>query len=78
MAEEEVFSITEEEYEEQINDSYQLGISSGLQYAAGYFRDKAQAAFLAGKDELAFQLREYMNELSKLSRDKHPNKENLQ
>lgn len=51
------------ENEEELNRSYQLGISSGLEQAAKFLLDKAAQHFKTSHDETAKVLRNLHHEL---------------
>jgi hypothetical protein len=67
--------MTEEEFDEKLNNSYQVGISSGLSRAATIMIAKATAYFEVGQDELAHRYRDISKEFKKLAEQEHPNKE---
>jgi len=71
---EEKIEITDSEFNDRLNNSFQVGISSGLQTAAEYLMTKAKFHFMREKDEKAGMLREYSQELDRMATEAHPNK----
>lgn len=61
-----------EEDESELNRSYQVGISSGLDQAASLLMSEATSKFKAGQDNEARQLRCLSEDLKKLGKKAHP------
>ena len=75
-APEDTLETTHGEYNKDMNENYQLGISVGLGDAADIIMKKAQAYFALGND-FCDTLRDISKELSKESNAKHPHPENF-
>lgn len=52
--------------------SFKVGISSGLERAAGLLMQEATEAFKCGRDEEALQLRTWSEKLAKKGDEEHP------
>lgn len=65
-------SFTDEELDNKLNRSYQVGISVGLDQASNILMTKATCLFASGLDELASRYRDLARELKKLSDMAHP------
>jgi hypothetical protein len=63
--------------EESLNQSYTLGISTGLDIACVLVSKRAQTAFVRNRDELANLLRRTAEELSELSKKKRTKAEDM-
>lgn len=66
--------IADSDFDDRPNESYQLGIVSGLEQAAGYLLKRAQIAFTNDKDGIARMLREYSQELARMGAEAYPGK----
>jgi hypothetical protein len=64
--------MTEEQFDERLNRSYQVGISEGLKQASRVMLAKAHAYFEVGQDEIAHRYRDISNEFKKLEEKAHP------
>lgn len=62
----------DEDDEAELNRSYQLGISVGLEQAAGLVMSSATAEFKLRRDAEAKGLRNLSTELKRLSKEAHP------
>lgn len=69
------FSMTEEEFDNRLNHSYKLGISSGLQQASGVLLKKATYYFEHNCDTDAKMLRSLSEDLKKQADREHPRNE---
>ena len=58
--------------EEDLNRTYQVGISAGLGEAAKFLRDHASRCFINNRDEEARLLRGFANTLDTMAKEKHP------
>lgn len=72
--EEKLIEITDEDFEERLTESFQVGISSGLKRAMEFLAVEAQGAFINNNDEMAKKIREYSQILNKMATEAHPNK----
>lgn len=72
--EEKLIEITDEDFEERLTESFQVGISSGLEQARNFLIAEAQVAFVNNNDEMAKKIREYSQILNKMATEAHPNK----
>lgn len=62
----------DDEREEEMNRSYQVGISVGLERAAKLLLGDATSAWRMGKDSRATILRDESKRFSKLAKKAHP------
>jgi hypothetical protein len=65
-------SKAKESTEEELNRTYQLGQSSGLEEAAGFILQRATECFERGDDVLADRLRGYAKVLKSEAGKRHP------
>lgn len=65
----------DEEFDNQLGHSYDLGISVGLERAGGILMEEAMEYFKMNQDTEAKKLRTLAEKLIKLGKTTHPNKD---